>query len=97
VSEQAPANLLERVIAAICREVIQVAEVSVTQDFIALGGDSLQVIEIAWRIQECLPVDVPYDLIIRQPTIRSLASSIAEYVGVEGMEAVEQELADASA
>jgi amino acid adenylation domain-containing protein len=69
---RAPADGTERQLADIWADVLGVADIGASDDFFALGGDSLRCVQASHRAQAAgLPVDVG-DL-FRHPTIRELA------------------------
>jgi amino acid adenylation domain-containing protein len=76
----APRTALEQQVAAIWRDVLDLPEVGVEDDFFALGGDSFKAIRVVRRCGEGVAV---MDL-FRHPTIRGLADCIEGGGGAEG-------------
>ena len=75
-----PRTDLERRLAAIWREVLDLPEVGAEDDFFALGGDSFKAIRVVRRCGEGVAV---MDL-FRHPTVRGLAACIERGGGGEG-------------
>jgi amino acid adenylation domain-containing protein len=72
---------LERTLARIWAEVLDVPLVGVNENFFELGGDSLQATQVVSRIWETLGVDLPLRDLFATPTIAGLAERIADAVG----------------
>jgi amino acid adenylation domain-containing protein len=73
----APANEIERKIAAIWSEVLGVSHVGRESNFFEIGGDSLSIIRVRSRLERALGNDVAVVEMFRNPTVRTLA----EYLG----------------
>jgi|GEM_PF-2582781 len=69
----APGNALERSIAAIWCEVLELEQVGVHHSFFELGGQSLKLIQVASKIETVLRVKVTVLDLLRYPTISALA------------------------
>ena len=65
---------LERACVRVFERVLRLEPVGVTDDFFALGGDSLGALEATVLLSEQLGVTVPEDLIFSNPTVRDLAA-----------------------
>lgn len=72
-------NALESVIVAVWREVLGLATLGIDDDFFALGGQSLQVIQVANRLSR-LGQSISVAEIFRAPTPRGLAARLADSV-----------------
>jgi hypothetical protein len=72
----APRNELERAIAAIWCDVLQLDRVGVDDNFFDVGGHSLLLVEVRARLDEKLGHDVPIVAMFEHPTIRSLVSHL---------------------
>jgi len=68
-------------LAAVWREVLGLAQVSVDQDFFDLGGTSVLAIELAARIEAELGVAIPLAAIFHSPTVEGLLSVIEKDPG----------------
>ncbi|MFB7781071.1 non-ribosomal peptide synthetase [Streptomyces bauhiniae] len=77
VAGAAPEDLLEAVRGIWC-EVLRVPDVSDTEDLFDLGGHSVTVARISARIHERLGVEVPLVAFFDTPTVRGLASAVAD-------------------
>jgi len=75
----APRDELERDLARVWCEILELAEVGVDDDFFDLGGDSLMVSWVVVRIQDVLGVEVPMRALYEAPTIAALARLIERH------------------
>ncbi|HEX5717709.1 MAG TPA: amino acid adenylation domain-containing protein [Thermoanaerobaculia bacterium] len=73
----APRTEMERVIAAIWREVIGVESVGVDDNFFDLGGHSLLLARVQARLSEILGRELPMVDLFRYPTVGSLAEAVS--------------------
>ena len=71
-----PRTDTEIALAAIWRELLQVPDIGVDDDFFELGGQSLMAIRAVSRIREAFGVDVSLRNIFDQPTLAGLAETI---------------------
>jgi amino acid adenylation domain-containing protein len=76
----APATEIERIIAGIWQEALQVEEVGIHDNFFDLGGHSLLMMQVRNRVQAAVARDLSVVDLFKYPTIRSLA----EYLGQQG-------------
>ena len=72
----APRTEIEKTIAAFWRELLGVAQVSVHDDFFALGGHSLMAAQLLSRLRAVFPVEIPLGHIFAHPTVARLAGAI---------------------
>ncbi len=72
----APRGEIEELLAAIWEEVLLVERVSVHDNFLALGGNSLAAIRLMARINEALEMDLPVNRMFEYPTIAELGAHI---------------------
>ncbi|WP_279103766.1 thioesterase domain-containing protein, partial [Gordonia paraffinivorans] len=78
----APANDTERVLVEVFTEVLNVAQVSVTESFFDLGGNSLLAARVVSRVrQRGLPFELRW--LFSEPTIRELARRIESGGGLQ--------------
>jgi acyl carrier protein len=63
-------------LAAIYAEVLGVEVVDATDNFFALGGDSLRATQIIGRVRARLEVDLSIAAVFRNPTVADLAMEI---------------------
>jgi oxalate---CoA ligase len=91
----APRDEIETVLAAICCEVLQRAQISVFDNFFALGGDSLRATQVIARVRATLPLDVPITTIFRKPTIAEFADEVRQKLPT--LDWIEQAMAEVGA
>jgi amino acid adenylation domain-containing protein/FkbM family methyltransferase len=72
-----PRDGLERAVAAVWEEVLELPEVGAEERFFELGGNSLQAALVANRLEERLGVAVPLADLFDAPTVAGLAARIA--------------------
>jgi len=73
-----PRNEVERQLAAIWRELLDVKEFGVTDNFFALGGDSLLAIQVLARIRRAFQVEVSIRSLFDGPSIDELGRAVEE-------------------
>jgi amino acid adenylation domain-containing protein len=71
-----PATPSERVLVNLWKEIFGFTQVSVDDDFFELGGDSLSGIRLMAMIKEAVGKKLPLNALLKEPTIRALASEI---------------------
>lgn len=74
----APQTATELAIADLWRDAIGIDQVSIDDDFVELGGDSLVAVQLAGRITQRFKADMSVARLFDHPTVRSLAASIDE-------------------
>ncbi|HEY0191496.1 MAG TPA: amino acid adenylation domain-containing protein, partial [Kofleriaceae bacterium] len=71
-----PTTDTERRLVAIWQRVLRASQVGITDDFFALGGDSILATQaIAW-VREYFQIDLPLRLVFEQPDIQRIATAI---------------------
>jgi len=80
-----PAGLdgLLSAVSQVCCEVLGLTEIAPDSDFFAMGGSSLQAIQVANRLGMLLQREVPVSSLFRQPSIAALAAALDVPVGHE--------------
>lgn len=73
----APRNPLEIQLAAIWQEVLKKPKVGVHDNFFALGGASLQVIQCVARLNQALGLELLPGVLFAHPTLEALAQQVA--------------------
>src|SRR5262249_57369659 len=73
----APRSEVERKIAALWQEVLNVKSVGVDDNFFDLGGHSVLLAHLHGRLRESFPVMVPIVELFEYPTVRTLARRLA--------------------
>jgi acyl-CoA synthetase (AMP-forming)/AMP-acid ligase II/acyl carrier protein len=74
----APRDAHETVLAQVFEEVLGVESAGVDDNFFALGGDSLQGMEVTMRIQAIFNIDLGGAAVFHRPTVALLADAIRE-------------------
>jgi amino acid adenylation domain-containing protein len=72
----APRSAVERLLAGICAEVLDVEHMGAHDDFFALGGHSLLATRVIARLETALGVELPVRMLFEAPTIAGLAQRI---------------------
>jgi hypothetical protein len=72
----APRNHTEEVLASIWSNILEVTDVSALDDFFALGGHSLLLVQVATQIRESFHVQLPLRVLFESPTLSTLAERI---------------------
>jgi amino acid adenylation domain-containing protein len=80
-----PQTLTEEVVAEIWTSVLNVDQVSIHDDFFALGGHSLVATRILSRLRETIEVEIPLRDFFDNPTVAQLAAIIEDAL-LEGLE-----------
>ncbi|GHH43348.1 non-ribosomal peptide synthetase [Lentzea cavernae] len=76
----APGNPQQKLIRDIWAEALGVDAVGVEDDFLELGGNSLQAMRIASRVSQAFDVDVTVRVLFDSPTVGRLARAVEELV-----------------
>jgi acyl carrier protein len=63
-------------VAAIFREVLRVDHIAPDQSLFGLGGHSMTITQIAWRVRERLGVGLPLDVYYEFPTVAGVVGAI---------------------
>ena len=85
----APSTVFERRIATIWQDVLGIGEISIHDNFFALGGDSLKGAQVMNRLQEDTGVIMHVVALFNAPTVAELAVHLAEHY-TDSSEAAEQ-------
>ncbi|MGA4721895.1 amino acid adenylation domain-containing protein [Fictibacillus nanhaiensis] len=88
----APATKIEIAIHKIWTEVLGVEKISIDDDFFDIGGQSLLVAKIVYKISDLFKIDLPIRVIFKEPTISGMAKMI-EKVLINGLENVSEQIA----
>jgi amino acid adenylation domain-containing protein/FkbM family methyltransferase len=73
----APGNEIQRAIAAIWKEVLNVDKVGIHDNFFDLGGTSLDIVRLNSRLKEALAADIPVVILFEYPTIHAFTRHLA--------------------
>jgi acyl carrier protein len=86
----APANELERTIAAIWSEVLGLEQVGTQDNFFDLGGHSLRLLQVHLKLRQALGRDVPLFELFQYPTVSTLAGHLHQGADPELLDASEE-------
>jgi acyl carrier protein len=86
-----PATEIEKLLARIWCEVLELESVGVNDNFFKLGGHSLKITQVISRVREAVGVELPMRAIFEAPTIAALALRIEELLIEELNELSEEE------
>jgi acyl-CoA synthetase (AMP-forming)/AMP-acid ligase II/acyl carrier protein len=75
----APRNELEEAIAGIFSEVLGIEKISVTDNFFALGGDSLSGTRVVVRLSTKFNIQLANVALFQKPTVAELAQEVARF------------------
>lgn len=76
-SDQLPAGNPERTVAALWREVLEIQDSPAMSDnFFAMGGDSMAMVTLEFRIQEETGVSLPPGAVLAAPTLEELVALV---------------------
>jgi amino acid adenylation domain-containing protein len=97
IDYEAPRSALEASLAAIWADVLGVERVGLQDNFFALGGHSLLITRLVYKVAQQYHVEVPYRRIFEGPTLAEMAAAVEEALldDIEQLtdEQVEQQLA----
>ncbi|NSL87275.1 amino acid adenylation domain-containing protein [Chitinophaga sp. Mgbs1] len=71
-----PAGPIQKALAAIWKDALQLERVGTTDNFFELGGNSIKLIQVLNRIKKELDVNIPLTTAFTYPTIKALAEKI---------------------
>ncbi|HDR6389537.1 non-ribosomal peptide synthetase [Bacillus cereus] len=80
-----PVTTLEKKVARIYQDVLNLDRVGIDDDFFDLGGDSLSAVHLMNRIEKVLGKKVSLDVIYDKPTIKLILDYISEEPGMEAV------------
>ncbi|MCK4258418.1 MAG: non-ribosomal peptide synthase/polyketide synthase [Halanaerobiales bacterium] len=73
-----PESELERKLAQIWSEILEIEKIGVLDNFFVLGGHSLKATTLAGRVKKELNLNLPLTIIFKKPTIRELAQYLSQ-------------------
>lgn len=78
-----PSTVLEKQIANIWSEVLEVEEIGIYDNFFELGGHSLLIAQLLMQLEEVMKVELPLSHLLKEPTIVGLikASASIQHLG----------------
>jgi len=78
-SQMAPRGEVERTIAGIWREVLQVERLGIRDDFFAIGGHSLSLLRAQTQVREALGQDLRLADLLQYRTVEAMARAIGDF------------------
>jgi amino acid adenylation domain-containing protein len=69
----APATDNEKTIARLWKEILHLEKVGIYENFFDLGGNSMNLVQLNWKLKEILGIDIPVALMFRNLTIDFLS------------------------
>jgi surfactin family lipopeptide synthetase A len=82
LSDTRPLTAMELSVAELWQEVLQTTELPAPMDnFFALGGDSMAMVQLEFRMVEEFSVELPPGVVLGAPTIRELSALLDTAVG----------------
>lgn len=82
---QAPANEIEKKLAALWEDVLEVEQVGTKDNFFELGGHSLLAVRLVSAIRKTFNVEMPIGDIFDYPTVKGQADQIQNHSGKSGL------------
>lgn len=76
----APETEFEVLVAEVWKEVLQIESISITENFISLGGNSLDAISITSRLKTELELEISITDIFNFPTIQAYAANVEQMI-----------------
>lgn len=80
----APTTPIEEAIAQIWADVLRMEKVSIDADFFKLGGHSLMIAQIAYRVNDLYHVNIPLRVFFEEKTVAQLAQTVASTLIYQG-------------
>ncbi len=72
----APATDNEKTIARLWKEILHLEKVGIYENFFDLGGNSMNLVQLNWKLKEILGIDMPVALMFRNLTIDFLSKHL---------------------
>jgi acyl carrier protein len=88
----APESEIEKKIADIWKEVIQVEKTGVNDNFFEIGGNSLNIVQVKSKLKDVFGIDIPIAVMFEYPTIRSFVHYLEQQKNGEAWQ--EKEIED---
>ncbi|MDZ8136269.1 MAG: amino acid adenylation domain-containing protein [Nostoc sp. DedQUE04] len=73
-----PQNYIEEVVLTIWKDILGLEQISTQDNFFELGGHSAQALEVIYKIQSALQVELPLIYLFEKPTVFQLAAAIQD-------------------
>nr|WP_238072229.1 non-ribosomal peptide synthetase [Rhodococcus zopfii] len=82
---RAPVGSVQRSVAAVFAEVLDVEQVGLDDDFFALGGNSLSATRVAARVGAAVDARIPVRTLFEASTVEGLAAAVCALAGAGGV------------
>lgn len=76
----APTNEFEEIIADTWIEIMQIGKVGIDENFIQLGGNSLNAMVVTSRLKTAFELDLPITLVFNYPTVKTYADYVEKRI-----------------
>lgn len=76
----APRNSIEKTLAKIWSEILQISPIGIEDNFIDLGGHSLRAVRVIFQIREIFKVEIPLSKFFEAANLKELAQYIKSYL-----------------
>jgi acyl carrier protein len=74
----APVSIYEKKLADLWKEILNLDQISITDNFFESGGDSMLAVTLATKIQQTLNIQIDVIKVMEYPNIKALATYLAE-------------------
>jgi acyl carrier protein len=75
-TETANVEVIERTLLELWSGVLQTSEITRESDFFALGGDSLAILSLQFRLEKSLGIEIPPNVLYENPTFGAFAGAV---------------------
>jgi acyl carrier protein len=77
----APKSNSEKIIASLWQEILELENIGIDDNFFELGGNSLDILKVNHRLKEQSGSNIPVIVMLRYPTIKTLAAYLDQETG----------------
>ncbi len=74
----APRNEIEEILVGLWQDALGIEQIGIYDHFIELGGHSLMVVQLLWKIREAFHTNLPMKTLFAEDTVAGLAKAIAD-------------------
>ncbi|QIR36238.1 amino acid adenylation domain-containing protein [Tolypothrix sp. PCC 7910] len=86
----APSTVLERQLAEIWSQILEIEQVGIYDNFFELGGHSLLIVQLLTQVEDALQVKIPLFYLLREPTIAGCIKSIDALQNLDSTKPIEE-------
>ncbi len=76
----APDSDIEEIVAEVWSEILQIEKIGAFDNFLNLGGNSLDAIRVMTRLNDKLELEMPLNLVFEKPTVSQLSGNIEKTI-----------------